>query len=93
VVAVYGESVTAPGTVPIDAVEVVELARALIRIDTSNPPGNEQPGMLHLGADLERSGIEVECVEVELGRANLCARLPGAASSGHVDVVAPGDVP
>ena len=34
--------------------EVVELARALIRLDTSNPPGNETPAAELLAAYLER---------------------------------------
>jgi hypothetical protein len=50
VIAVKGNGAKVPGQA-IDAAEVVELARALIRIDTSNPPGNERPGMLHTPAD------------------------------------------
>jgi succinyl-diaminopimelate desuccinylase len=83
----------------IDTAEIVELARDLIRIDTANPPGNEETAMRYLGAYLARWGIEVEYAEVEPGRPNLIARLKGEAASGHLvfsghmDVVPPGDAP
>ena len=83
----------------INLTEVVELTRQLIRIDTSNPPGNEAPAMRHLGAYLSQWGIDVEYVEVQPGRPNLFARLRGAGDSGHLvfsghmDVVPPGNVP
>src|SRR4051812_21453574 len=83
----------------IDIAELVELARNLIRIDTSNPPGSEEPAMRCLGTYLAQWGIDVEYLEVEPGRPNLIARLRGEAAgghlvlSGHMDVVPSGDAP
>ena len=71
----------------------VERLRAYLRLDTSNPPGNELRGVLYLKGLLEREGIPAEVFEPEPGRANLCARLrgsgaaPGLVLHHHVDVV------
>jgi hypothetical protein len=55
-----------------------ELLRALIRIDTSNPPGRETPAALEIGRYLEAHGIEYELVARHPDRANLVARIRGA---------------
>lgn len=71
----------------------VERLRGYVRIDTSNPPGNELRGALYLKDLLAREGVEAELFEPEPGRASLCARLRGAGSAPalvlhhHVDVV------
>jgi len=71
----------------------VERLRGYLRIDTSNPPGNEIRGALYLKDLLAREGVETELFEPEPGRASLCARLRGAGSAPalvlhhHVDVV------
>ncbi len=57
--------------------EVTELARALVRVDTSNPPGNETAAAELLRGYLARSGVEVELYAKVPERANLVARLPG----------------
>ena len=74
--------------------EVVGLARELIRLDTSNAPGNETLVARHLADYLGEDGIECELVAREADRANLVARLPGTdpdaeslAFVGHSDVV------
>ena len=73
--------------------EAVALLRDLLRIDTSNPPGNETAAAELLRDYLVRHGIECELVARVPGRANLVARLPGAgggpslALTGHTDVV------
>lgn len=73
--------------------EPVERLRAYVRIDTSNPPGNELRGALYLKELLAREGIEAELFEPEPGRASLAARLrgsgraPGLVLHHHVDVV------
>jgi acetylornithine deacetylase/succinyl-diaminopimelate desuccinylase-like protein len=70
-----------------------ELLRALIRIDTSNPPGRETPAALEIGRCLEAHGIEYELVARHPDRANLVARIRGAGDGpslcflGHTDVV------
>ncbi len=71
----------------------VERLRSYLRLDTSNPPGNELRGALFLKELLEREGIETEIFEPEPGRANLYARLrgsgkqPGLLLHHHIDVV------
>lgn len=88
-----------PGMTSIDVAEVVELTRQLVRIDTSNPPGNEEEAIRHLGSYLSDFGIEVQYQEVEPRRPNLLARLKGKGDSGHLvfsghmDVVPQGHVP
>jgi acetylornithine deacetylase/succinyl-diaminopimelate desuccinylase-like protein len=73
--------------------EAVEHLRALLRLDTTNPPGNERPAIDHIAAALRREGIEPRILEPAPGRANLVARLRGDGSAppllltSHVDVV------
>src|SRR6185437_9958503 len=54
-----------------------ELLQELIRIDTTNPPGNETAAAEVLQAYLEDSGAEVELYARIPERANLGARIPG----------------
>jgi acetylornithine deacetylase/succinyl-diaminopimelate desuccinylase-like protein len=73
--------------------EALEVLRALLRFDTTNPPGNEKPCVEHVAALLRREGIEPAIFEPAPGRANLVARIPGDGSepplllTSHVDVV------
>ena len=73
--------------------EVIDLARALIRVDTSNPPGNETPAAELLAAYLRESGVEPELVGPDPDRLNLIARIEGRDEGpslmlmGHTDVV------
>lgn len=66
---------------------------ALLRIDTSNPPGNETAAAEYLQSVLEREGIAVKLLALEPKRANLVARIRGNGSKrpilvmGHTDVV------
>jgi acetylornithine deacetylase/succinyl-diaminopimelate desuccinylase-like protein len=60
------------------AEEVVGLARDLIRVDTSNPPGNETPAAELLARYLGEAGVErVELIGPDPKRLNLVARLEG----------------
>ncbi len=68
-----------------------------LRIDTSNPPGNERRGADFLAGLLRREGIAARIVETPDGRASLWARLSSPASGGravlllhHMDVVPAG---
>jgi succinyl-diaminopimelate desuccinylase len=80
---------------------VGELARRLVRIDTTNPPGNERPAVGLLAGILGGAGFEIETRSYldSAERTQLVARLrgtgsrPGVLFSGHVDVVPPGNVP
>jgi acetylornithine deacetylase/succinyl-diaminopimelate desuccinylase-like protein len=73
--------------------EAVALLQDLIRIDTSNPPGNETAAAELLRDYLVRHGVECELVARVPGRANLVARIrgtgggPSLALTGHTDVV------
>jgi len=75
------------------AVEAMEHFKALLRIDTSNPPGNETEAALYLQRVLEEEGIATEVFALDPSRANLVARIRGNGSKrpilvmGHTDVV------
>jgi acetylornithine deacetylase/succinyl-diaminopimelate desuccinylase-like protein len=43
--------------------EAVALLRELLRLDTSNPPGNERPAQELVAARLRATGFEVQVVE------------------------------
>src|SRR5216684_2865718 len=59
------------------SVETVEHYTNLLRIDTSNPPGNETKAAHYLKTVLEREGIAVQLFSLEPDRANLVARIKG----------------
>ncbi len=76
--------------------EAVGWLADLIRINTTNPPGNELAAVRYLAGILEREGISAEVLESAPGRGVLIARLPSSAVPdpsrallllGHVDVV------
>jgi acetylornithine deacetylase/succinyl-diaminopimelate desuccinylase-like protein len=73
---------------------VVDVLRDLIRVDTTNPPGNETAAARYLADLLAPAGIETEILEAAPGRGNLVARLRGTGERkplllmGHLDVVA-----
>jgi acetylornithine deacetylase/succinyl-diaminopimelate desuccinylase-like protein len=74
--------------------QTLDWFRDLIRLDTTNPPGNERLAADYLAAQLEAAGIESARLEAAAGRTNLIARLPGADSANaplmlasHTDVV------
>jgi acetylornithine deacetylase/succinyl-diaminopimelate desuccinylase-like protein len=73
--------------------DVTVLLQELIRLDTTNPPGNETLAAELLRAYLEPAGVECELYAREPGRANLVARLrgsgdgPSLALVSHTDVV------
>jgi acetylornithine deacetylase/succinyl-diaminopimelate desuccinylase-like protein len=73
--------------------EVTELLQELIRVDTTNPPGNETPAAELLRDYLEDSGVECELYAKVPERANLVARIPGRGDGpkllflSHTDVV------
>jgi len=73
--------------------EVVELARALVRLPSENPPGNEELVARVLGEFLSTAGLDVAYREVFPGRPNLIATLHGNAAgpvllyTGHTDTM------
>jgi acetylornithine deacetylase/succinyl-diaminopimelate desuccinylase-like protein len=73
--------------------ELLDYYRALLRIDTSNPPGNETRAVTYLRQVLDREHILYQVFALDPHRANLVARLKGNGSKrpvllmGHTDVV------
>jgi acetylornithine deacetylase/succinyl-diaminopimelate desuccinylase-like protein len=73
--------------------EVVDLLRRLIRLDTTNPPGNETATAELLREYLEAAGVECALHARVPERANLVARIRGAGDGpslallSHTDVV------
>ncbi len=73
--------------------EVTGTLREYLRIDTTNPPGNEEPAARFLGNILEREGFHTEYVEAAPGRVSLRAVLTGSGAAAplmllnHTDVV------
>ncbi len=72
--------------------EVTDLLQRLIRVDTTNPPGNETAAAELLRDYLEANGVECELIAKVPERANLVARLKGGDGPsllllGHTDVV------
>ncbi|MEP7271522.1 MAG: M20/M25/M40 family metallo-hydrolase [Acidobacteriota bacterium] len=73
--------------------ETMKHFQALLRLDTSDPPGNEAPAVEYLKTVLESEGIEVKIFSSDPKRPNLVARLRGSGKKrpvlimGHTDVV------
>lgn len=73
--------------------EALDIFVKYLRINTSNPPGNEKPAARFLGVLCEAEGIEVEYIETAPEREVLVARLRGDGSKrpimlcNHTDVV------
>jgi acetylornithine deacetylase/succinyl-diaminopimelate desuccinylase-like protein len=73
--------------------ETVDLLSRLIRVDTTNPPGNETPAAELLHDYLRASGVSCELYARVPERANLVARIPGRGDGptllllSHTDVV------
>ncbi len=73
--------------------EAQEILCDLLRIDTTNPPGNEEAACRYIAGRLQDAGIAHELFPVSPGRANLVARVPGRGTlepvllATHLDVV------
>ncbi|HYB66783.1 MAG TPA: M20/M25/M40 family metallo-hydrolase, partial [Candidatus Acidoferrales bacterium] len=81
-----------PQLSPEELGEAVKLLQGLIRIDTTNPPGNEGKCAEYLKAFFERNGIDCEVIG-EPGRESAVAKIDGANEKprllllSHTDVV------
>ncbi len=70
-----------------------EMCAHLLRIDTTNPPGNERPAVDYLAGKLREVGYDVTILESAPGRANLVTRYRGTGAAAplllaaHLDVV------
>ncbi len=73
--------------------EVTHYLQDLIRIDTTNPPGNETRAAEYLAGVFQREGIPATVLESAPGRGNIVARLKGDGRAAplmlmaHLDVV------
>ena len=73
--------------------ETLHHFQALLRFDTSNPPGNEKLAVDYLKGVLDQAGIETKVLGRDPQRPNLVARLRGNGKKrplllmGHTDVV------
>jgi acetylornithine deacetylase/succinyl-diaminopimelate desuccinylase-like protein len=73
--------------------ETIQILSDLIKIDTSNPPGNETRAAEYIKSLLTKEGIESEVLESAPGRGSVIARLKGNGKKrplllmGHLDVV------
>ena len=71
----------------------MELARKLIRFDTTNPPGNEVDCIAYIDSLLSDAGFKTAILSKSPERPNLISRLKGSGQApplmlyGHVDVV------
>src|SRR5881409_3661769 len=86
---------TAPGEADWTALgdEATGLLTRYLRINTTNPPGNEVAAARWLAGVLRRDGIDAQIFEPAPGKANLYARLRGDGTArpvillNHMDVV------
>jgi acetylornithine deacetylase/succinyl-diaminopimelate desuccinylase-like protein len=73
--------------------ETLQHYQSIVRIDSTNPPGNETAVVNYLRSVLDREGISYQIFALEPGRANLVVRLKGngrkkpVAILGHLDTV------
>jgi len=82
-----------PGASPLSEEETLRHFQAIVRMNSTDPPGNEKPVIDYLKGVLEAEGIPVETFSVEPNRPNLVARLKGTGKKkpllmmGHSDTV------
>jgi acetylornithine deacetylase/succinyl-diaminopimelate desuccinylase-like protein len=73
--------------------ETIEHFQALLRLDTSSPPGNETRAVEYLKQVFEKAGIPYQVFAKDPSRANIVARIKGNGKKrpllilGHTDVV------
>jgi acetylornithine deacetylase/succinyl-diaminopimelate desuccinylase-like protein len=74
--------------------EITSFLSDLIRIDTTNPPGNETAAATFIAQYLAKEGLKSEIIESAPGRGSLVSRLKGSGEKSnllllsHLDVVA-----
>lgn len=74
--------------------DIIRTFKEMVRMDTTNPPGNERIIVDYLSGILSDDGIDFEVVEPEERRASIVARIgpehgePPAILISHLDVVA-----
>jgi succinyl-diaminopimelate desuccinylase len=79
--------------------DALQLTTELVRMNTINPPGREEPCARHLGALLEAAGFAAKYHSYGEGRVSVIATVGGNASkpplcfTGHIDTVPLGAAP
>jgi acetylornithine deacetylase/succinyl-diaminopimelate desuccinylase-like protein len=74
--------------------EIISFLSGLIRINTTNPPGNETAAAKYVAETLEQDGFKCELLESQAGRGSVVTRLKGEGGKpsllllSHLDVVA-----
>jgi len=92
ILSVLSHSQTAPDFTSAQA-EAVKFLGELVKIDTSNPPGNETRAAEYIKSVLAAQGIPAQIFESASGRGNVVARIKGTGKKkplllmGHLDVV------
>lgn len=91
--AAFGAGVRSVPDEPRARDETIRILSEMIKIDSSNPPGNETRVARYIKSVLDKEGIPSEILELQPGRGNLVARLRGSGKKrpillmGHTDVV------
>jgi len=73
--------------------EAVELLSRYLKIDTTNPPGNEDRGVAFFAEILEKEGVAYKTYQPSPGRGSISAVITGTGEKGavillnHIDVV------
>jgi acetylornithine deacetylase/succinyl-diaminopimelate desuccinylase-like protein len=73
--------------------EAIKLLSRYLKIDTTNPPGNENKGAAFFADILDKEGIDYKTYEAIPGRQSIRAAIPGTGEKGavillnHIDVV------
>src|SRR5881392_1532765 len=82
------------GTEPSEmARDAQAICQTLLRIDTTNPPGNERPAAEYLARKLTEVGLDPVMLDSAPGRTNLVVRYRGTGKrpplllTAHLDVV------
>ncbi len=77
---------------PASEAETLKHFRALVQIDSSNPPGNETAVVTYLKQIFDAEGIENRVYGLDPSRANLVAKLHGTGAKRPILVMAHSDV-
>src|SRR5436190_15868337 len=89
-------SISSAGNTPAIAKEARGWLADLIKINTSNPPGNEQVAAMYIAGILARDGIKADVLDMTPGRSAVVARLQSSAVAqpskalllvAHIDTV------
>ena len=64
--------------------EITNLLSDLIRIDTTNPPGNETQAATYIAKYLGKEGFKTEIIESAPGRGSVITRLKGTGEKPNL---------